>query len=158
MGKRGPKPAPNELKKLRGSKYWNPDEPDMPDAVDIRPPRGRLTLEARRFWKANAENLVKAGILKETDLAAFELLCCHFGYAIAAARIIRDEGMINVDERGLARKHPAMQLLRDQSVLFAKYAALFGLDPANRGTLRVEAPEEDSLAEILFSGYSDDSD
>lgn len=155
MGKRGPKPALNELKKLRGSKYWNPDEPTLPDAVNISPPRGRLTQEARRFWKDHAGTLVKAGILKETDLASFELMCAHYGFAIAAARIIRDEGMITIDERGLARKHPAMQLFRDQSVLFGRYAALFGLDPANRGSLKVEEPVEPSLANLLFDNIDD---
>lgn len=155
MGKRGPKPAPNELKKLSESKYYNPDEPQMPAAIDIRPPRGRLTHEARCFWKANAEILQQRGILKETDLATFEMMCTHYGFAIAAARIIRDEGMITIDERGLSREHPAMQLLRDQSALFAKYAALFGLDPSSRGGLKAEEPEERSLAQILYEGIDD---
>ena len=74
MTKPGPKPAPNELKKLRGSKYYNPDEPEMPPPVDIRPPRGQLTQEARHFWKAHVEILLRRGILKETDLATFELM------------------------------------------------------------------------------------
>jgi P27 family predicted phage terminase small subunit len=157
MGKRGPKPEPNEIKKLRGSKYFNPDEPDMPAAINLCPPRGRLSQEARRFWKSNVEILSQKGILKETDLAAFELMCTHYGFAIAAARIIKEEGMLTIDERGLARKHPAMQLFRDQSALFLKYASLFGLDPSSRGNLHAEEPDEKSLAQILYEGI-DDSD
>lgn len=59
--------------------------------------------------------------------------------------------MLVVDERGLSRKHPLLQVWRENSTAFRQYAVEFGLTPSARG--RIEYPEAGgggSLAEELF--------
>jgi len=57
-----------------------------------------------------------------------------------------------VDERGLPRKHPLLQVLRDNSTAFRMYAAEFGLTPSSRSRLQIRpVAEQPSLAEQLFN-------
>ncbi len=62
--------------------------------------------------------------------------------------------MLVVDERGLSRKHPLLQVWRENSNAFRMYAEQFGLTPSARG--RIEYPDGEggggggTLAEELF--------
>jgi P27 family predicted phage terminase small subunit len=59
------------------------------------------------------------------------------------------------DEHGLDRKHPALQVLRDNSGAFRAYAAEFGMTPSSRSRVRADAPEEQmSLADALFAAVA----
>ena len=158
MGKRGPKPKPTAAKILGGEtrpSRVNYDEPAV-DADMPTMPRGVLLHEAQRMWRANVEALNAAGILKKTDGPAYALMCQHYGLAMAASKILVEEGLTTVDERGLTRKHPIHTVLMANSAAFARYAAQFGMTPSARATLRVaEGGEQMTLAEILFAAVQE---
>lgn len=148
---RGRKPLPNQIKKVTGSKHYNPDEPALPRLVNARVPSKRLDDSGKRFWKDLAPVLIDRGVITIGDLAAFEMLCNHYSVAVEAARIIHQEGLTSLDEHGAIRKHPLLQVLRDSSNLFRSYAVEFGLTPSSRSRLKVNDGNEGSLADILFS-------
>lgn len=142
MAIRGSKPKPNEIKKLTGSKHYNPDEPRMPKTANLRMPRG-LSRDAQRFWRRYATILSESGVLTAGDLATFELCCKSYGVACEAYREIQEQGLTTVDKNGSVRKHPLLQVFRDATRQYTQLAALFGLDPANRSRLKVDPQVED---------------
>lgn len=146
-----PAKQPNALLKLRGSKYYNPNEPEAPAAQDLRAPRGLLSPKARKFWKDNAETLQAMGVLTAADVPAFSLLAEFWALTWAAVDELKEGGVVIPDKKGATKKAPAAQLVRDFSTTTLKLMSEFGMLPASRGRLGVEAPEEQglSLAEEL---------
>lgn len=161
MARTGRKPKPTALKELAGNpggRELNDAEPQPAPADPERVPY-RLLPKARRFWLDNAPRLSALGLLSEIDLPAFQMMATHFGVAVQAAELIRSEGIMTKDEHQLDRKHPALQVLRDNSAAFRTYAAEFGMTPSARSRVRADVPEEQlSLAEMLFQAVSREAD
>ena len=79
----------------------------------------------------------------------------HWALAAKAWQRIEGEGMVTTDERGLPRKHPLLQVWRDNSKAFREYAARFGLTPADRARVHVKPGDvSKSLAEMLFEAVA----
>lgn len=132
IGKPGPKPRPAPT--IRA---------EMPKL-----PRGVLGEDARRIWNELGPQLVELGWMTALDGPAFMMLCVHASIALEAARELRGNGVIAEDERGLARKHPASQILRDHSAAFRQFAAEFGLTPSSRVGREVGKTQETLSDEI----------
>jgi P27 family predicted phage terminase small subunit len=162
MGRRGPKPTPTAIKKAKG----NPGK----RRLNEREPKPR-PLPAKRLTAKRAEPLLdgladfharygkvlrELGVLTEADEAAFDMMAVHWSLAREVAQLIRKEGLRVKDENGLDRKHPLLQVLRDNSAAFRQYAAEFGMTPSARSGLHVEKKDEGrTLAEMLFEGVDE---
>lgn len=160
MTKRGPKPTPTALKRLAGNpgkRKLRRGEP-RPGQAKVRKrrmPRG-LSDGAKRLWRMLAGDLVELNLLTDVDVPAFMLMAEHFGIAKEAARVVADEGLQTIDEHKCKRKHPLLQVLRDNSTAFRMYATEFGLTPSCRARMNVQPePEQLSLAEELFGLISE---
>jgi P27 family predicted phage terminase small subunit len=93
-------------------------------------------VEARRIFRRLAPLLVRLRLLTSIDHESFALMCLHGGIARKAA--LEMFGALTVeDERHLQRKNPLNQLLREHSEAYARYAARFGLSPADRAELDI---------------------
>lgn len=149
---------PTAVKKLRGNpgkRALNEAEPKFGatgGGGDVGPyaPR-RMPDDGKRFWRKYARALELAGVLKEPDLPAFEMMAWHFHFAVAAGAEIERDGLTQIDKNGDERKHPLLQVFKDNSGAFRIYASEFGMTPSSR--TRVKADQEGdqlSLAEILF--------
>jgi len=153
----GPAPKPTALKQLAGNpgkRPINDDEP-QPDRVAPAIPRGLMAL-ARKFWKAHGPTLEAMGLLTEVDGAAFTMLTIHYQIAWEASQILKDEGLETVDENGATRKHPMLQVLRDNSAMLLRYSREFGLTPSARSRIAVSDPDEEldigtMLAQVMNS-------
>lgn len=150
----GPPPKPTALKKLAGNpgkRALNKAEP-QPDRVIPAMPRG-LPARARRFWKDHADKLDRLGLLTEVDGPAFTLMAIHYATAWEAMRAIQDSGgLADVDENGVVRKHPLLQVWRENSAAFLRYANHFGLTPSARAKLEIsEPPDADDYEAFLRS-------
>lgn len=151
MGLRGPQPQPTAVRELRGDpgKRGRPaGEEPRPEPAAPKMPRG-LPREARAFWRRYADGLAKLGLLTEVDTPAFTLMAMHWQVCQDAMRSMAVEGkapaggaleLTTEDEDGLERKHPLLQVLRDNSSAFLRYAAHFGMSPSARAGMRVEPP------------------
>jgi len=156
MPPRGRRPKPSKIKELEGNpgkRPLNQNEPQPPavQASQLKPPYGRLSKQARRLWKDLAPSLEALGVLTQADLAAFELLCNHYGFAVEAAAILRAEGLTLQEpaawdkETGevtawRTKKHPVAQIFRENSTAFRMMAGEFGLTPSSRARLDVDPP------------------
>jgi P27 family predicted phage terminase small subunit len=144
----GRPPKPSALKEAEGNpgKRALNDNEWKPRPVAPRMPAGLLP-EAEGFWKRVAPLLESAQLLTEADGQAFELMATHYALARRAARELRRANTLtNEDENGVARKHPLLQIYRDNSAQFRQWAQLFGLTPTARAKLSVPEPEDDDDA------------
>lgn len=144
MAKPGPAPKPVELKILEGNPGKRPLPTNNPKPQPLAPkiPYGLLPL-ARKFWKAHAPKLERLGILTEVDGPAMAMMATHWAIAFEASKQIKADGLTAEDQNGKLRKHPLLQVVRDNSTAFRLFAAEFGLTPSSRGKLNIPEPEED---------------
>ena len=155
MTKRGKKPKPTALKELAGKPGHRPlpESEPKPGPANLKIPRGRLPEDAKRLWKSLAKPLADVGVLRETDLPAFEMLCLHYAVARMGYEEIEEEGIITWNTQGGAKKHPGATVFIENSRAFRAYLTEFGLTPSSR--VRIDADptaESKSLSDILFEG------
>lgn len=155
MAKPGRKPKPTELKRLQGNpgkRPLNEAEP-QPEGV-AKMPHGLKTHypQLAKRWEELAAVLEPLGLLTEADGLAFRLLLQHYQFALEAAVELREAGSLTrMDENGVERKHPLLQIFRDNSNMYRMWAAEFGLTPSSRARLKVDGGEgAKSLADELF--------
>lgn len=172
----GRKPKPTAQKKLGGNagkRALNQAEPQYAPA-DPRVPKGRLPPEAARLWRALAGPMAAAGILKQPDLPALEMLCLHYAVARAALAEMLKAGKVDVENaegqlftisEGIAvtaesvqgiKKHPAAAVLKENSLALRAYLSEFGLTPSSRARIQTPQGEEElSLADALFKAVKE---
>lgn len=145
---------PTNLKKLEGT-FRKDRALKEPKPAPVAPKRPAwLSSQAKKVWNELAPKLERVGCLTKVDGETLALLCTHYAVAKQAAEILKQEGLVDHDERGLARKHPMLQVLRDNSAAYLKYCQEFGLSPKARGRIDVTEPfdEEDQGMARLLSG------
>jgi P27 family predicted phage terminase small subunit len=148
MGKRGPKPLPTKLKVLQGTARREDIEREEPKPKPVRPRCPQwLPTRGKRKWRQLAPELEELGLLTSVDGEALAIALLHWSLAVEAAEILKKEGTIATDERGLPRKHPACQILRDNSASFRHYMQEFGLSPSSRTQFNLPTKEEDDWLE-----------
>lgn len=144
----GRPPKPTAIKIAEGNpgkRKLNRHEP-KPDLTPPKLPPNSLS-DVRKFWRRYEPMLDRLGVLTEADGSALELMAIHYAIAKAAlAEMTDDQGKLQLtseDEEGVTRKHPMLQVVRDNSAAFRLYSILFGLNPAARARLDVSEPEDD---------------
>ncbi|MFN2363171.1 MAG: phage terminase small subunit P27 family [Halarsenatibacteraceae bacterium] len=121
-------------------------------------PRGVLLKEARQVWNDIAPILFDMGALDSIDYPTFAIMLEHYALAIRAAETIREEGLFRFDENGVQRKHPATQVLRDNSQQYRQYLKEFGLSPKAREALNLDHyfdNKEYDVDDILNGEFND---
>ena len=152
MGKRGPAKKPTAVRALQGNpgKRKLTNEP-MP-AGEVKRPYGLKTAfpSVAKRWDGLAPLLEAAGLLSPADLPGFLLLLQHLDFCEQAAYLVKRDGMTRLDEAKVERKHPALQIFRDNSAAARQWSVQFGMTPSSRSGLTVPEPEMPSLADVLF--------
>jgi len=144
------------LKKLAGNPGKRPlnDREPQPRPASARLPHG-LTRGAQKYWRAMARDLIELGVLTTADVPAFILMAEHYGVARQAAQELVQDGRLKltvIDTNGNERKHPLLQVLRDNAAAYRMFAVEFGMTPSSRSRVKVApAEQEPSLAEVLFN-------
>ena len=75
--------------------------------------------------------LQEKNILQKIDEPAFNIMMFHYGLAVTAMQAIKEKGPFQKD-RNTLRKNPALQIFRENSNAFEKYAKRLGLFPELR--------------------------
>ena len=97
------------------------------------------------------EKLIDRNLLNEMDCQAYNLLWFYYLMCLEAMAKIKEIGLVQKD-RHIVRKNPAIQILRDASSQFYKFAGQYGLMPVARRNslyLDLEIPtymEEDNIS------------
>lgn len=141
MGKRGPKKTPAPIKKRRGT--YRPDRDGGP-AVEqaaqkqtaqkkmrLPPAPSFLSKAAVDLWKSLGPQLCEAGLLTDSEILAFSLLCQAWGDWQEAIATIVKEGLI-CEGSGNPYQHPAVGIRNRSWLNIMKGCQEFGLTPSSR--------------------------
>jgi P27 family predicted phage terminase small subunit len=137
MGSRGPKPAPTQLKVVRGDQESriNRDEPLPSDRGGIDPPAGTSD-GALEVWYYLAPDLIDKGCLTSWDVYTFAVFCEAVN-AYRENKALMGSMYTAKGAAGGVIKSPHWQIMRDAADVMAKYSSRFGLTPGDRADLRV---------------------
>ena len=151
MGRRGPLPKPSAVLRLSGS--WRAEgraesevvapvgEPDMPARIAESEPHALV-------WRETVALLKRVpGLLSVND---GEILACYCDakveYETAGAKLSSD-GEVLVDHNGRSYLNPWVSIKNKARDRMSDFWKRFGLSPADRANLKLEAPgEEDEFA------------
>lgn len=144
----GRPPKPTALKQAQGNpgkRKLNRNEPKPKPLVPKTPTKSLPAV--RKFWRTYGPLLERLGVATEADLAALELMAIHYAITKAALEAMTTPDgklqLTRIDEAGVERKHPMLQIIRDNSAAFRLYSILFGLNPAARARLVVHEPQDE---------------
>ena len=153
---RGRKALPTAVKELRGNPGRRPlnDREPVSKPLSDRVPRNLSPL-AGYFWRKYIVALIGMGVATEVDEPALILMAEHWAMARLALGEINGAGLVTVDEAGLPRKHPLLQVWRDNSAAYRGYAAEFGMTASSRSKIRIEPEDQLSMADELFKVVAD---
>jgi P27 family predicted phage terminase small subunit len=144
MGKRGPKRTPTATKIARGThrkdRDGDPKLEPQPEKISAPPPPGHLGRVGRSKWKDLAPRLSKIGLLTEQDLDALTLLCEAFEEKARCEAQLEKEGEYYWTESGYCGVHPAVSRLQRTIDRIRKLMAAFGMTPADRAGMKIQAP------------------
>jgi len=147
----GRPPKPTEMKRLAGNPGKRPLNESEPKPKPLQPHKPtHMMPAAARFWREHVPRLVELGVATEVDGPALAMMATHWALAWEANKTLKQDGLVVLDERGLERKHPLLQVLRDNSAAFRMYAGQYGLTASARVKLSVPEPEE---GDEDFFGY-----
>lgn len=159
MGRRGPKPKPVQILRLRGS--WRGKKRGVGKSSDHkRPARPQwLKSDAKKLWDEYAPKLYKNGLLTTLNRHSFALLVCQpYGDFCEADRQFQDSVnkkgekalMIKTSKGGIVT-NPLIYIRQGFWSQFCKGCSLFGLTPADISNVRaVEKPSEDDEKTKFF--------
>ncbi len=142
------------LKILEGRSTGRVDNsPKTPPIFPHRPPRG-TPKHAREFWKEYAPMLDRAGMLRASDVPAWEVLCLTFNTIKLSEEAIAEHGLLVPGARGQEMvKNPVISVLNQARQQFRLQCQEFGLTPHSRERLGADmAQGEQDPMEALLSG------
>jgi len=145
MAKGGHNKKPTALKILEGNPGKRPLPTNEPKPIPLAPKcPAWLPKLAKRKWKELSPKLEALGLLTELDGEALATLCLHWALMIEASEDIKARGLLipSVKDKTLI-KNPSLQIFRDNSVAFDRYASHFGMDPQSRSRLSVSPAEKE---------------
>ena len=149
MGRRGPAPKPNELKKLEGNpgkRTTNRNEPRP--AQKIPPCPKHLSNEARKEWRRVSKQLVQLKLVTEVDRAALAAYCQAWARWVQAEQEManKDFRMITITESGYPVVSPWFGVANKAMQQMRAFLAEFGMTPSSRS--RIQVPKENEEDEF----------
>ena len=157
MGRRGPKPQPSALKRLRGNpgkRRLNEREPKPQSGLPRVP--SWLRPEVRKHWKKIAPMLDDIGVMTVIDGIALALLCEALGDYIRARGIVErvaDEGQpfLTTTDKGNVIQHPAVGVMNKAWERVLKMLREFGMTPSSRSGLETGKPDDVDPVSLLMA-------
>jgi P27 family predicted phage terminase small subunit len=160
MGKRGPKPTPTPILKLRQSWRGKVRGDDL--ALDQKPPARPQWLqgEGKKCWERLCPILHKAGLVTELNRETLALLCSAWADFVEAesqfaANRNKDgsRALMIQTAKGAIQENPLLYARKRAWDQVFKAAACFGLTPADLSSVRaVEKPIVEDGKKKFFGG------
>lgn len=141
MGKRGPKPTPTAILKLRGAANISRRD------GEITPPNGTpvcpvwASEDEQIVWVELVEMLSRTrGLLTENDSNSIWLMCEAICEMNQARKEIASEGSTCYSEKGGAYQHPAVGRKNSAIERLRRLMCEFGMTPASRTSVTAAVP------------------
>jgi P27 family predicted phage terminase small subunit len=95
-------------------------------------PRGELDKYGRRIWNLVCEELEPYGLLSPVDEPILEAFARACQWARDAAKVLREQGLTVLNEKGASVKNPAWQIHREAVNLVEALGTKLALNPSAR--------------------------
>ncbi len=157
----GRKPKPTAVKALAGNpgkRKLSATEPRFGGAAKCP---AHLSKEARAEWDRVAEELAPAGLLTSVDRAALAAYCQTWARWCDAERQLQKSGVVlKSPKSGFPIQNPYVGIANTALDQLRKWATEFGMTPAARSRIHVEAPDEqtDPFAAFMATLGADEVD
>ena len=109
-----------------------------------------LAEEAKAYIEDVLLMLEQSGIMEDVDEAAIQMLAHNYSTFIKANKIIDEQGLTVISDRGNIAEHPAVKIARDAQTSALKVMAEFGLTAKSRSKLPKLSTTEDSPLEAFI--------
>ena len=160
MAVRGRKPTPREILELGGrvhkKKFERVDLGAFDDADEEIINFDDLPAPTKERAQDMLKMLRKNVVLNACDGEAFSRYIQHLRIAYEANEILKRDGIMTKDENGLIRKHPALQIHRDNSLAALRFEEQFGLTPSARMRLRSVEENQTDREKAEFTEFIND--
>ena len=135
---RGPKPKPNILKMLDGTRSdrINYDEPVIESGVP-KPPFG-MSKPARTQWDYYAPLLSDGRVLTLADREALGCYCDSTATFNLACRKLKKEGLVIIAPSGFPVQNPWMAIKNKAKDQMLRWGSELGLSPSSRARIKIE--------------------
>lgn len=159
MGRRGPAPKPQAVKKLQGTHRADRDG-GADAAVDDRKPQCPrwLGTAAKREWARISKPLHDAGLLTYVDRVALAMYCDAYGRWVETVLSLKGEPAVLQTDKGYMYPHPLVKLEQQYKTDVLRMAREFGMTPSARARVVVGdggQAQEVSLADLLFEAIGE---
>jgi len=138
MGKRGTKPKPLPLRKLHGTEKTKAGEGHKRDVSETpQPTQGEIIAptwlpdEAVAIFQDRSPELIRLGLLTETDVPAFAQCVFYLSESIRLSAKVAEQGDL-LPTGDSWKANPLVGQRNQASALFHKFAMKFGLTPSDR--------------------------
>ena len=129
----GRKPMPDAIRLVKyqhpATERMNPDKPEY--GIDIECPVG-FSDELKAAWFSLVPNLIRAGVAKEADVYALEMLCEKWVEWRTAQNKVNETGLVTRAPTGYPMMNPyytiSMQIGKELRMMLAE----FGMTPSSR--------------------------
>lgn len=149
MGKRGPKPTPTSILKVRGS--WRADAREgEPECGGSPQPPDWLQGEALAKWNALVPKLERMGVVGEVDGDMLAAYCEAWAEFVEAEKYIRDHGRVAVGEKGSEYQHPMVGIKNKAVERMGRLGAQFGWSASARTGLKVDGEKKQDNGKSRF--------
>ena len=109
-----------------------------------------LAEEAKAYIEDVLLMLEQSGIMEDVDEAAIQMLAHNYSTFIKANKIIDEQGLTVISDRGNIAEHPAVKIARDAQTSALKVMAEFGLTAKSRSKLPKLSTTEESPLEAFI--------
>ncbi len=149
MGGRGRAPTPTSLRILKGNPQHRPinDQEPKPPADPLEEPTEGLDAEGAKEWRRVVSALHACGLATSVDRSGLMGYCQLYSRWRQIEDAIKADGLIVLRPGKIATLHP---LAREAGMVLDKlrqYLAEFGMTPASRSRIKVDAPKPKSKVE-----------
>jgi len=135
MGVRGPVPAPDNVRVLRGMKPLRTSDGRRARRIVLAPkapPMPKLSASAAGEWRRITRELAHAGVLAEVDRGVLVAYCTAWAHMMEAEALLRSQGVTILNREKVPVKNPAWQVYREANRTMLAAAVQLYITPVSR--------------------------
>lgn len=143
MGERGPVPAPDNVRQLRGMKPLRTPTGEKAKRLVLAPkapaPPKALSAAAGAEWRRVTKELARAGVLAEVDRGVLTAYVTAWAHMMEAEALLKRDGVTTLNREKVSVKNPAWQIYREANRTMLAAAAQLYLTPVSRLRIPIAA-------------------
>jgi P27 family predicted phage terminase small subunit len=152
MGKRGPKPTPTNIRKIRGAQDSKLAKNEPEFGVGVGTPPAHLPHLGKKCWNEIAPMLTRAGVISPADAKALEMYCFIYAEWRQAIKALKREGSVMTHSTGSRQVSAEYTVAKGLLEQLLKLSREFGMTPSSRTSINsmIDDAQNDDMDKLLF--------